>query len=138
MSEELSLMLQEYAREPVNYFVMEDATVYFTQPNQLCGDSATVYLKIADGEITQASHAWEEAIHTSVAASLLMEELPGTKLATVLTRGYPYMQSLGFSVSPRRKRAAVTALLATRNAIHQYLEDGKVDTFEDVLESKTY
>lgn len=133
MSEELSVMLQEYAREPVNFFVMENPTVSYTQSNQICGDSATVYLKINNDKIAEASHAGEEAIHTSVAASLLMEELPGTKLDIILTRGYPFMQSLWFSVSPRRKRAAVTALLATRNAIHQYLEDGKVDTFEDVL-----
>ena len=135
MSEELSLMLQEYAREPVNYFVMDDATISFTQPNNICGDSATVYLKITDTHIEAASHAGEEALHTSVAASLLMEELPGKDLQTVLTRWYTTMQAWWFSVSPRRKRAAVTALLAARNAIHLYLQDGKVDTFEELLES---
>ena len=40
----------------------------------------------------------------------------------------------GFEVSPRRKRAAVIAILATRNAIHQYLKDGKNDTFDDLIE----
>lgn len=94
MSEELSLLLQEYARTPVNYFEMEDATVSCTQPNHICGDSATVYLKINDGKIVEASHAGEEALHTSVAASLLMEELPGAQLETVLTRGYSFLQSL--------------------------------------------
>jgi hypothetical protein len=37
------------------------------------------------------------------------------------------------SVSPRRHRAQVLALLATRNAIHEYLKDGKKDDFSDVL-----
>jgi len=32
-------------------------------------------------------------------------------------------------VSPRRRRASVFALLATRNAIHKYLLDGKHDDF---------
>lgn len=37
------------------------------------------------------------------------------------------------TVSPRRHRAQVLALLATRNAIHEYLKDGKRDDFSDVL-----
>jgi hypothetical protein len=44
------------------------------------------------------------------------------------------MANHGFEVSPRRKRAGVIAILATRNAIHEYLKDGKKDTFEDVIE----
>jgi hypothetical protein len=39
----------------------------------------------------------------------------------------------GIEVSPRRKRAQVLALLATRNAIHAYLKDGEKDDFSDVL-----
>jgi len=40
----------------------------------------------------------------------------------------------GFEVSPRRKRAAVIAILATRNAIHEYLKDNKKDVFDDIIE----
>lgn len=40
----------------------------------------------------------------------------------------------GFEVSPRRKRAAVIAILATRNAIHEYLKDGKKDGFDDLID----
>ena len=40
----------------------------------------------------------------------------------------------GFEVSPRRKRAGVIAILATRNAIHTYIKDGKKDVFDDVIE----
>ncbi len=36
-------------------------------------------------------------------------------------------------VSDRRKQASVLGLLTTRNALHQYLDDGKHDSFEDVL-----
>ncbi|MEI6711834.1 MAG: hypothetical protein WCK88_06740 [bacterium] len=39
----------------------------------------------------------------------------------------------GIEVSPRRKRAQVLALLATKNAIHAYLNDEKKDDFSDVL-----
>lgn len=40
----------------------------------------------------------------------------------------------GFEVSPRRKRAAVIAMLATRNAIHEHLKDSKKDVFDDLIE----
>jgi len=40
----------------------------------------------------------------------------------------------GFEVSPRRKRAAVIAILATRNALHEYLKDSKEDVFDDIIE----
>lgn len=37
------------------------------------------------------------------------------------------------TVSSRRQRAQVIALLATRNAIHEYRKDGKKDDFSDVM-----
>lgn len=40
----------------------------------------------------------------------------------------------GFEVSPRRKRAGVIAILATRNAIHTYLKDGENNVFDDLIE----
>jgi len=43
------------------------------------------------------------------------------------------IRDTGITVSPRRKRAQVLALLATRNALHEYLRDGKYDDFSDVL-----
>lgn len=43
------------------------------------------------------------------------------------------VRDTSITVSPRRKRAQVLALLATRNAIHEYVRDGKKDDFSDVL-----
>ena len=42
-------------------------------------------------------------------------------------------EMLGMDISPKRKLAACFPLLATRNAIHAYLKDGKRDDFSDVL-----
>jgi hypothetical protein len=39
-----------------------------------------------------------------------------------------------FQVTPRRKRAGAIAILATRNALHNYLGDGKIDGWDDVVE----
>jgi Tfp pilus assembly pilus retraction ATPase PilT len=44
------------------------------------------------------------------------------------------MRDKWFQASPRRKRAVVIAIMAARNAIHNYLKDGKTDTFDDLIE----
>jgi hypothetical protein len=55
-------------------------------------------------------------------------------LDEILTWTYETMQSKWFEVSPRRKRAAVIAIMASRNAIHQYLWDKIEDVFDDLLD----
>jgi hypothetical protein len=48
--------------------------------------------------------------------------------------GYSYIEELiGMPISERRKNASVLGLLTTRNALHEYLKDGKHDTFDIVL-----
>jgi hypothetical protein len=44
------------------------------------------------------------------------------------------MLDKGFEVSPRRKRAAVIAIMAVRNAIHAYLKDEIIDVFDDLMD----
>jgi hypothetical protein len=56
------------------------------------------------------------------------------QLEEVLKLDYSYIVSLiEDEVSDRRKQASVLGLLTTRNAIHTYLKDGKLDTFDDVI-----
>jgi hypothetical protein len=40
---------------------------------------------------------------------------------------------IGMEVSPRRKQASVLGLLTTRNAIHEHLQDGVKDNFDDII-----
>jgi hypothetical protein len=57
-------------------------------------------------------------------------------LQDVLRCDYHYIVELiEDEVSDRRKNASVLGLLTTRNAIHSYLKDGVLDTFDDVLKS---
>jgi len=52
----------------------------------------------------------------------------------VLTLDYNYIVELIESeVSDRPKIASVLGLLTTRNAIHKYLNDGIVDSFDDII-----
>mgnify|MGYP003379386642 CR=1 FL=1 len=132
---EVSDLIESYSREPINQYVMEDFSVSSTQGNSICGDNITVYLKISpEGIIEEYSHAGQPAIFTLAAASMLAEEIEGMHIDEVAKWTYSFMKGIGFEVSPRRKRSAVSALLAVRNAIHEWKDDGLVDSYETVLE----
>jgi NifU-like protein involved in Fe-S cluster formation len=70
---------------------------------------------------------------TQAAASFFSEMVLGKSFNEILLLNEQFMIDNGFDVSHRRRRARVIALLATRNAIHNVLQDGKKDTFDEVL-----
>ena len=121
MQEETNMLIQEYSKHPLCNFEMQDATVSSHEGNFICGDDITVFLKIEEGTIISYSFTGNCSTITTAAASFLSEFIIGASLELVLTWTYETMVEKGFEVSPRRKRAAVIAILAARNAIHAYL-----------------
>jgi nitrogen fixation NifU-like protein len=121
--------------------MMEDFTISRHEGNFICGDDITVYLKIEDGKIIDWSFDGNTASVTTAAASLLAELIIGKTLDEVIEWGYDTIAAAGLDVLPRRRRAAVIALLATRNAIHEFKQEKKADSdsiwieeFEDILD----
>lgn len=131
---DLGDIVQEYAKNPLCNFVMDDFTVKQHEGNFICWDDIVVYLVIKDNEILKYSFDWNCSTVTTAAASLLSEFIVWNYIYDVLKWSYQNMVAWGFEVSPRRKRAAVIAILAVRNAIHKYIKDWKEDTFEDVID----
>lgn len=70
---------------------------------------------------------------TKASASCLADIIIGHDILDILTRNQDTMIQHDFIVSSRRKRAAVIAILAARNAIHNYLNDNKRDEFDDLI-----
>ncbi len=134
MSEESNLIIQEYSKNPLKNFAMKEYTVKQHEGNFICWDDITVYIVIQDEKIVDYSFDGNCSNITTAAASFLSEFIIGIPIRDIFNRTYKTMVDHGFEVSPRRKRAAVIAILATRNAIHKYLKDGKEDTFEDLIE----
>lgn len=89
---------------------------------------------IQDDKIEKYSFDGNCSNITTAAASFLSEFIIGTPIKDILHWNYQTMVDRGFEVSPRRKRAAVIAILATRNAIHTYMKDGKNEAFDDLIE----
>jgi nitrogen fixation NifU-like protein len=120
---------------------MEDFTISRHEGNFICGDDITVYLKIEDRNIIDWSFDGNTASVTTAAASLLAELIIGKTVEEVMERNYDTIAAAGLDVLPRRRRAAIIALLATRNAIHAWKGDKKADSemivveeFEDMLD----
>ncbi len=134
MSEENSLMIQEYAKNPLQNFAMKEYTVMQHEGNFICWDDIVVYLDIQDNNIKNYSFTGNCSNITTAAASLLSEFIIWASIDEVIWRTYSTMKKHGFEVSPRRKRAAVIAILAARNAIHTYKKDNISDTFDDLIE----
>ncbi len=114
---------------------MKDFTISRSEGNSICGDDLTIYLQISDGKISKISFAGNTSMITTAAASFWTELALGVDINQVLTLWYKFMVQEWFEVSSKRVRAACIAILATRNAIHQYLDDGLTDGREEVLDN---
>lgn len=85
MSMELRELYQEiiieHNRNPHNHYAMDDATATANGFNPLCGDKLTLYLKIADGVITELSFVGCGCAISQASASLMTDALRGKTLA---------------------------------------------------------
>lgn len=135
MSEENNLLIQEYSKNPINNFKMQDFTIKQHEGNFICWDDITVYLKIEHNKISDYSFDGNCSTITTASASLLAELIIDKEINEIIWRWYKFLNANWLEVSKKRKRAAVIALLATRNAIHNYLNQDKQDTFDDLIDS---
>ena len=129
-----SELIGEYAKNPPNNYKMEDFSVSHNEESRVCGDTIEVFLKIENNIIRDYSFTWNTSIITTASASIFWESIEELDINSILEYNLDYIKNLIWKISPKRKHAATLGLLATRNAIHKYLEDWIIDDFSDVLE----
>gem|GEM_PF-451098 len=62
------------------------------------------------------------------------ESIIGMEAEDIFDFDYDYIVELiEMEVSTRRRNASILGLLTTRNALHEYIKDGKRDVFDDLL-----
>lgn len=132
--DEKNILVQEYAKNPIHNYAMENPTITQHEGNFICEDDITVYLKIENTTIVDWSFDGDCSTITTAAASFFSDIVIGKSLEEVLSWTYATIKQEWFEVSRRRRRAATIALLATRNAIHLHLNDGKRDEFDDLID----
>lgn len=129
-----SELIKYYSINPFNNFRMQDFTISYNEESRVCWDTIEVFLKIWEGIIINFSFIGNTSIITKASASVFWESIIWLNIKDILFFDINYIESIFWEVSPRRKHAAILWLLATRNAIHKYLQDSIVDDFSDVLE----
>jgi len=132
---ESDIILQEYSKNPVKNFEMEDFTVKYHEWNFICGDDITVFLLI-DGDIVKDySYTWNTSTVSLASAWFISEFVIWEKVKNLLNRDYDFLIKNWLDVSKKRKRAASLPILAIKNAIHEYLDDGKIEDFDDIIDN---
>lgn len=126
-------IVEQYAKNPIQNFVMDDFSIKQHEGNALCGDDITVYLKIQQNKVVDYSFDGNCSMITKAAASCVADIIIGQDILDILTRNQDTMIQHNFVVSSRRKRASVIAIIAARNAIHTYIHDNKRDEFDDLI-----
>lgn len=123
-----------YATNPQHMRENPRANISHREHNRICGDDIEVFLVIEGTTIKEWSFTGQASMITIACSGLFGDLVQGADFETVFTMDQAtIIRDTAIEVSPRRKRAQVLALLATRNAIHAYLKDDKKDDFSDVL-----
>lgn len=128
------MILQEYSKNPVKNYQMDNYTIKYHEWNFICWDDINVYLLLQWDKIVDYSYDWNLSNVSLAMAGFLSEFLIWISIKQTLLRNYEFLSEQGVEVSNKRKRAAVLPILAVRNAVHTYLWDWKVDDFDDVLD----
>ena len=133
MSTEQELLIQEYAKNPLCNYKMDDYNATSHEGNFICWDDVNVYLFIEDNIIKKYSFDWNCSNITTAAASFLSEFIVWMNINEVLAWDLKFFIDRSFDVSKKRRRALVIWLMAARNSIHAYMDDWKKDSFDDLL-----
>ena len=123
-----------YATSPQHMGEISDATIVYQEYNRICGDDIVVHMIIEGENIKQWSFTGQASMITIACSGLFGDIVQWVDFTTLFSWNQEtIIRDTEITVSPRRQRAQVIALLATRNAIHEYLKDGKKDDFSDVF-----
>ena len=134
MDEQLNILIQSYSNSPIWKYQMQDYDVRHEEGNAFCWDGLEMYVKFDEDKIKEISWRGDLKIITSVASSLIVENLTGEKIENILKLKKDYLEDLGFIVSERRQRSAILPLLALKNSIHIYKNDQIREEWEEFLE----
>ncbi|HEX4124745.1 MAG TPA: SUF system NifU family Fe-S cluster assembly protein [Tepidisphaeraceae bacterium] len=74
-------VILDHSKRPRNFRVIQDATATAEGHNRLCGDRLTLYLKLDNGVIADASFQGKGCAIDTAAASMMTEILRGKTLA---------------------------------------------------------
>ena len=126
-------LIIEYSKNPPNKGILSDANIRYREVNRVCADVVEVGLIIEDGILRRFSFDGYMSIIATACVSITGELLEWWRCEDILILDELFIhENIGTDISPRRRYASLIGLLAVKNAIHEYLKDGKGEDFSDI------
>lgn len=126
-------LIQAYARDVPNKYRMENPTLVYQESNRVCSDVVEVFLRIQDTVLEEFSFDGYMSITATACVAITWELLEGRSIEEILSYDESFIHEyIGADISPRRRHASLIGLLAIKNALHTYLNDGKHEDFSDI------
>ena len=127
-------LIIEYSQNPSNKGILSNANIRYRESNRVCADVVEVCLIIDHGELREFSFDGYMSIIATACVSITGEILQWWKIDVILELDESFIHThIGTDISPRRRNASLIGLLAIKNAIHEYVQDGKKEDFSDIL-----
>ena len=122
-----------YSRDVPNKYVMENPTLRYREVNRVCSDVVEVFLRIENDILTEFSFDGYMSITATACVAITGELLLEHNIDEILTLNEKFVhENIGNDISPRRHLASLIGLLAIKNAIHIYKNDGIREDFSDI------
>ena len=126
-------LIMAYSRDVPNKYIMENPTLRYREVNRVCSDVLEVFLRIENDILTEFSFDGYMSITATACVAITGELLLEHNIDEILTLNEKFIhENIGNDISPRRRLASLIGLLAIKNAIHIYKNDGIREDFSDI------
>ena len=126
-------LIMAYSRDVPNKYIMENPTLQYREVNRVCSDVVEVFLRIENDILTEFSFDGYMSITATACVAITGELLLEHNIDEILTLNEKFVhENIGNDISPRRRLASLIGLLAIKNAIHIYKNDGIREDFSDI------
>jgi NifU-like protein involved in Fe-S cluster formation len=127
-------LIIEYSQNPANKRILDNATIRYREHNRVCADVVEVFLVIEEDTLKEFSFDGYMSIVATACVSITGEILEWWKCDDILELNESFIhENIWTDISPRRRFASLIGLLAIKNAIHEYRQDGKKEDFSDIV-----
>ncbi len=108
----------DHYKQPRNYGVLLGADASSEQANLSCGDKVMMYVKVADGAVTEIKFTGDGCAISKASTSMLTEKLIGRRVEDVLAMDLDSIREiLGIEISDRRSSCALIGLSAIQASL---------------------
>lgn len=127
-------LIIEYSQNPSNKWILDNASIRYREHNRVCADVVEVFLVIENDELRQFMFDGYMSIVATACVSITGELLEWWNCDDILKLNESFIhENIGDDISPRRRFASLIWLLAIKNAIHEFRQDGKKEDFSDIV-----